>query len=150
MSRRRTFADKRSVLAVSVLVVFAAIPLLSSLISYVTARSAQPFLEMPDPKYENCVRETEYMRYHHWELLAEVREDFVRHGKRGDITLSGCKECHPNRERFCNQCHNAVNLTPDCFGCHYYPETPEAELMETYLNGKTTAPAAIAAAERNR
>jgi len=148
MSRRRTFDDKRVVIAVSVIVAFVAIPFLFSLIGFVAARNARPFLEYPDEKYENCVRETEYMRFHHWELLAQIREDFVRHGKRGDITLSGCRECHPNRERFCNECHNAVNLTPDCFGCHYYPATPEeeeGELVKAYLNGKPKSENDIAA-----
>jgi hypothetical protein len=45
----------------------------------------------------------------------------VRHGKRGEVCLSKCGECHKSRERFCDRCHNAVSLTPDCFGCHYYP-----------------------------
>jgi len=80
------------------------------------------FLERPDEQYKNCIRETEYMRHHHWELLREVREEVVRYGKRGDISFSRCRECHVSKERFCNKCHNAVSLTPDCFGCHYYPE----------------------------
>ena len=126
MSRRRRFDDKRSLIAIGVLVLFVLIPVSYSVVSYVSARSAKPFLEKPDPaKYQECVRDTEYMRFHHWELLAKTREDVVRHGIRGDVTLSGCRECHANRERFCNECHNAVNLTPDCFGCHYYPATPE-------------------------
>jgi hypothetical protein len=79
------------------------------------------FLERPDAKYKNCVKETEYMRYHHWELLRGVREQVVRYGIRGEIVLSRCPECHTRREQFCNRCHDAVSLTPDCFDCHYYP-----------------------------
>jgi hypothetical protein len=79
------------------------------------------FLEMPDPKYTECVKETEYMRYHHWELLRSIREEVVRYGIRGEINLNRCKECHTSRDRFCNRCHNAVSLSPDCFDCHYYP-----------------------------
>ena len=79
------------------------------------------FLERPPAQYQNCVKPTDYMRYHHWELLRGTREEVVRYGIRGEITLSKCRECHESRERFCNQCHNAVSLTPDCFQCHYYP-----------------------------
>ena len=61
------------------------------------------------------------MRRHHWELLRGVREEIVRYGKRGEIGLDRCRECHTSRERFCNVCHDAVSLTPDCFDCHYYP-----------------------------
>jgi hypothetical protein len=83
--------------------------------------SSGPFLEMPGPEHEQCVRETTYMRYHHWELLRRTREEVVRYGIRGDVSFSKCKECHTSREKFCNRCHDAVSMTPDCFGCHYYP-----------------------------
>ena len=79
------------------------------------------FLELPDPKHDGCVKETLYMRFHHWELLRGIREEIVRYGKRGEIGLYKCRECHTSRERFCNVCHNAVSLSPDCFECHYYP-----------------------------
>jgi hypothetical protein len=82
---------------------------------------AEPFLEMPDPKYKECVRETEYMRYHHWELLRAIREEVVRYGIRGDIGLNRCKDCHTSRERFCDRCHDATSMKPDCYGCHHYP-----------------------------
>ncbi len=83
---------------------------------------AKAFLERPDAKYDSCVSKgTEYMRLHHWELLREIREEVVRYGRVGNVGLNGCRECHTSRERFCDKCHNAVNLKPDCFGCHYYP-----------------------------
>ena len=85
----------------------------------------QVFLEMPDPQYQECVRETTYMRFHHMDLLKQTREEFIRDGIRGEVTLSGCRDCHENRDRFCNQCHDAASLTLDCFGCHYYPESDE-------------------------
>ncbi len=80
-------------------------------------------LQHPDSKNEKCVlgRDKEEMRYHHWEHLRRVREEVVRYGKRGDEGLNRCKDCHTSRKDFCDKCHNAVSLTPDCFGCHYYP-----------------------------
>ncbi len=111
-------------------IVFAAIPILIILIlivygviSQVVALGTEPpqvVLERPDSKYDKCVKDTEYMRYHHWELLRGIREDVVRHGKRGELNFNKCKECHTSREKFCDQCHNAVNMTPDCYGCHNY------------------------------
>ena len=85
------------------------------------------FLERPDAQYQECVRETTYMRYRHMELLKQTREEVIRHGIRGEITLSGCRDCHTSRERFCDKCHDAASLIVDCFGCHYYPE-PGAEI----------------------
>lgn len=100
------------------------LPIGYSVASYVFARDVDDtriFLERPAEQYKNCVKETTYMRFHHWELLRGIREEVVRYGQRGDIGLDRCRDCHTSRERFCNQCHNAVSLYPDCFGCHYYP-----------------------------
>lgn len=87
------------------------------------------FLDMPDEQYQECVRETTYMRYRHMDLLKQTREEVIRDGIRGEITLSGCRDCHTSRERFCNQCHEAAGLSVDCFGCHYFPE-PGDEIQE--------------------
>jgi hypothetical protein len=111
-----------AIIIIPVLIIF--IPLIFSLYSFLFAKNDQGselFLEKPDLKYKNCVKETEYMRHHHWELLRAVREDVVRYGKRGEISLIKCKECHVSRERFCKKCHDAVSMKPDCYGCHYYP-----------------------------
>lgn len=108
---------------VVVLVVLVLLPPAYSVIARVlgVGDSDEPFLEMPDEKHTECVKDTEYMRYHHWELLRGIREEVVRYGLRGDIGLNRCRDCHTSRERFCDQCHNATSLKPDCFGCHYYP-----------------------------
>ncbi len=111
-----------AVAAIPILIIL--LPLLYSLFSFVFAsgnQGSQPFLERPDAQYKDCVRETEYMRHHHWELLRAVREDVVRYGKRGEISLNKCRECHTSREQFCTKCHDAVSMKPDCYGCHYYP-----------------------------
>lgn len=103
-------------------------PLGYSVLQYLSALSPkdpQPLLEKPDPKYESCVRDTNYMRFRHMELLNEIREQAVRHGQR-DFRLDNCRGCHPSKERFCNRCHEAVNVHLDCFGCHYYPEVDPA------------------------
>jgi hypothetical protein len=107
-----------------ILIVVVLIPLAYSVVSRVVAQDAEPadlFLERPDPKHKECVRDTEYMRFHHWELLRSTREEVVRYGIRGEVSLHGCRDCHTSRERFCDRCHQATSLTPDCWGCHYYP-----------------------------
>jgi len=124
MKTNKVAKNKIYVLAAIIPIVIILIPITYSLVSYVLAQGAtdsEPFLEKPDPEYKECVRDTDYMRYHHWELLRGVREEIVRYGKRGDLSLNKCRECHTSRERFCNRCHDIVSLTPDCFSCHYYP-----------------------------
>lgn len=117
-------ANARGTLVIAAAVLVILIPLGYSLVSPLLARdsgSAEVFLEMPDPSHAACVEKTSYMRYHHWELLKQIREEVVRYGIRGEVGLRQCRNCHTSRERFCNRCHNAVSLYPDCFGCHYYP-----------------------------
>lgn len=127
-------------LAVVVPLVLIVFPFVYSVADALFAGEPEVFLELPEDE-ENCVRDTEYMRYHHMNLLLEIRDEVQRDGARkrafgmsvcypeeegGDCHI--CRDCHANRDRFCNQCHNAVNLTPDCFGCHYYPDTPDSEV----------------------
>ena len=104
-------------------------PLLYSAFGFVfgqDARDSLPFVEVPTDKFESCVRDTEYMRYRHMELLREIRIKVVRDGIRDEMGLDVCKGCHENRKEFCNKCHFAANVVLDCFSCHYYPETPES------------------------
>ncbi|MBU0518389.1 hypothetical protein KKA00_10325 [bacterium] len=124
MDIKEIFARNTSFITVLILALIILLPIGYSVITYgftANEQNDKPFLEMPDPKYKKCVRETEYMRYHHWELLRGIREEVVRYGKREDIDLNKCRECHTSRERFCNKCHDATSLKPDCFHCHYYP-----------------------------
>ena len=110
-----------TVLVMAVIVAIVLIPFGYSVVSSLFAHESPPLLEKPDPQHTSCVRETEYMRYHHWELLRRVREEVVRYGRRGDVGLKKCWECHTSRSRFCDQCHHAVSLYPDCFDCHHSP-----------------------------
>jgi hypothetical protein len=115
--------ENRGVVA-TILVVLVLVPPAISIAGFAwNAGATEVFLEAPDPLHESCVRETSYMRFYHMDLLKEIREDVIRRGIRDEgITLGGCGDCHVNRAYFCNRCHEAVSLYPDCYGCHYYPE----------------------------
>jgi len=137
----KTTDDRRRRLAVVIPIVIIIIPFVYSVGAWALslAGSDEPFLEMPDAQFEECVRDTEYMRFSHMTLLLNSRTEVIRLGNRGDIGLSRlkpeaaitrvsggdesrayCSDCHTSRERFCNQCHNSVNLYLDCFSCHEY------------------------------
>ncbi|TET37593.1 MAG: hypothetical protein E3J72_05490 [Planctomycetota bacterium] len=103
------------------LAVILLIPLGYGVISSAASNDTQPFLEKPDEKYDKCVRDTEYMRLNHMDLLKSIRDEVIHEGKKAEVKLKDCRECHMSRERFCDKCHNVVNLQPNCFGCHYYP-----------------------------
>jgi hypothetical protein len=106
-------------------VVIIVLPVIYSLATFAfglgSGSSGEPFLEMPASEEEACQKETPYMRYQHMDYLKELRDAGVRGGARREVSLADCRRCHVSRERFCDRCHEAVNLTPDCFECHYYP-----------------------------
>jgi hypothetical protein len=77
---------------------------------------------------KQCVRETEYMKAEHMQLLDTWREDVVRKGNRiyvnaegkaFDMSLSNtCLDCHSNKAQFCDTCHNYASVDPYCWDCH--------------------------------
>ncbi len=128
------------VLAVVIPAVIIVLPFAYSVGAWALSLSAddEPFLERPDERFEECVRDTDYMRFSHMTLLLETR-DGIRIGDRNDIGLSKlktehaaqavrtgdetrsyCSDCHTSREQYCDQCHTSVNLNLDCFSCHEY------------------------------
>lgn len=98
---------------------------------------ASPFIynafSTPTPKPEltlhtkgDCVRDTEWMRRNHMNLLKHTRDDVVREGVRVPSEgLKGCRTCHPYREEFCDQCHHYVGVHVQCWNCHFYPESKD-------------------------
>jgi hypothetical protein len=79
-------------------------------------------------KDKQCVLPTEEMRAYHMQLLIDWRDQVVRTGNRVWTSPSGknyepslsntCLGCHANKAEFCDQCHNYVAVTPNCWGCH--------------------------------
>lgn len=117
--------SRKQILMVVAAIMLVAWPLGYSIVVYAAGSEhadSSTFLEMPDAQYTDCVRDTVYMRTHHMDLLKELRDAGVRGGARRKLSISDCTRCHNSRARFCDRCHHAVNLTPDCFECHYYPD----------------------------
>jgi len=83
-----------------------------------------------------CVRETDWMRRHHMELISHDRNLTVHQGVRTiDGSLAGCVNCHANKHedgaaipvtatqgpdgaQFCASCHLYTGVAMDCFACH--------------------------------
>ncbi len=104
-----------------------------------------PAIQKLAEKDRKCVMPTDWMRANHMQLLVDWRESVVRskgigggpvddrlfvnpEGKKYLASLSKtCLECHSNKTKFCDQCHNYVAVTPNCFGCHLTNEQPVAK-----------------------
>lgn len=89
----------------------------------------------PQPKIVTdeklCVLDTAVMRASHMDLLNQWRDAVVRegrrttvdaHGRTVEMSLSrGCMNCHPNKQEFCDACHNYLAVAPYCWECHVEP-----------------------------
>ncbi len=101
------------------------------------ASPPQPNLDTPaiqNLEQKQCVEATEYMRADHMQLLEDWRNQVVREGKRIYVAANGkeyemslensCFECHSSKTQFCDQCHNYLDVEPDCWTCHLEPKEP--------------------------
>ena len=83
-------------------------------------------------KAKQCVAETDYMRESHMKLLDTWRNSVVRDnlrlyegvdGKMYNMSLTNtCLDCHSNKDKFCDRCHDYVSVSPTCWDCHVIPE----------------------------
>jgi len=79
-------------------------------------------------KGEQCVRDNDYMRTNHMNLLNEWRDQVVREGERFEAGPDGvtyerslsktCLDCHQNKDKFCDRCHSYAVVEPYCWNCH--------------------------------
>ena len=78
-----------------------------------------------------CVRETQWMRRNHMDLLKHDRDRTLRQGIRPvEGSIKGCVDCHTNQDdhgayipvnaegEFCSGCHSYTSVKIDCFECH--------------------------------
>ncbi|MDP6705742.1 MAG: Hdr-like menaquinol oxidoreductase cytochrome c subunit [Alphaproteobacteria bacterium] len=90
-----------------------------------------PVPEIAKGRGEVCVRDTDFMRTRHMELLVHQRDDTVRQGVRPKAeSLRQCLDCHAiaggdghpvsfeSPKHFCRACHDYAAVRIDCFDCH--------------------------------
>lgn len=81
---------------------------------------------------DNCVRDSAWMVGNHMDLLNQWRDEVVRQNDRFETGADGvayekslsytCLDCHQNKDKFCDQCHNYMGVTPYCWDCHIVPK----------------------------
>jgi len=94
-----------------------------------------PALQKLPEKERKCVEEKSYMRANHPKLLNDWRHSVVRNQKRVytglkekkyEISLQNtCMDCHSNKKKFCDECHNYAGVIPYCWTCHIEPKEKE-------------------------
>jgi len=66
------------------------------------------------------------------DLLNEWRDQVVRENDRYEIGSDGvrferslsntCLNCHVNKDKFCDKCHDYMGVQPYCWDCHLVPK----------------------------
>ncbi|MDW7675545.1 MAG: sulfate reduction electron transfer complex DsrMKJOP subunit DsrJ [Bacillota bacterium] len=98
--------------------------------------AAQPKVSIDTPEIQameekNCIKELEFMRSKHMELLSQWKNSVVRDNNRlytsttgedYNMSLNTCFKCHSNKSQFCDSCHSFSGAKePNCFSCHLEP-----------------------------
>jgi hypothetical protein len=93
-----------------------------------------PKTEIPKDKKE-CIESKAFIRVNHKNLLEDWKASVVRGGlrvyqatnqKKYIMSLNRtCMDCHRDRTKFCDQCHNYMGVTNKCWDCHLYPKELE-------------------------
>lgn len=97
-----------------------------------TANAPEPQLTEKAKEAKECVADTSFMRRDHMKMLDQWRHEVVRDGERYYKAKNGkvfykslqvtCMECHSNKTKFCDECHNYMAVTPYCWDCHIAPK----------------------------
>jgi hypothetical protein len=96
------------------------------------AKAPQPALTEKAKEAKECVAPKSYMTASHFSLLDKWRHTVVRDGDRYEKAFNGkifykslqvtCMDCHSNKTKFCDQCHNYMGVNPFCWDCHIVPK----------------------------
>ncbi|OGU39470.1 MAG: hypothetical protein A2X61_07695 [Ignavibacteria bacterium GWB2_35_12] len=90
------------------------------------------------PQSGKCIESKEYMKGYHMEMLDIWRDKVVRqdirflkkadgsyymlNGAKAEMSLTKtCMSCHDNKAKFCDECHNYLDVNPYCWDCHIDP-----------------------------
>ena len=84
---------------------------------------------------KTCVMPTAFMKAEHMQLLDVWRHNVVRNGERMFVNAEGklftmslsntCLDCHSNKAKFCDRCHDYASVRPYCWDCHI--DNPKGE-----------------------
>ena len=96
------------------------------------AKTPEPELTAKAKEAKECVEPKSYIRTEHMKLLDDWRNEAIRHANRVYKSKSGkiydrslqntCMQCHSNKSKFCDQCHNYLGVDPFCWDCHIEPK----------------------------
>ena len=96
------------------------------------AKAPDPVLTDKAKAAKQCIEPKAFMKTEHMKMLDEWRQEVVRDANRYYKSTGGktyfkslqvtCMDCHSNKSKFCDQCHNYMGVAPHCWDCHIAPK----------------------------
>ena len=96
------------------------------------AKAPDPQLSPKAKEAKECIEPKAFMKTQHMKVLDLWRNEAVRDANRVYTSSSGkifdkslqntCMDCHSNKSKFCDQCHNYMAVVPFCWDCHIEPK----------------------------
>jgi hypothetical protein len=97
------------------------------------AKAPEPELTPKAKEAKTCIEPTKYMRAEHMKVLDQWRDEVVRVNERyyksahtGKTYYKSlqvtCMDCHSNKSKFCDKCHEYASVDPFCWDCHIEPK----------------------------
>jgi len=96
------------------------------------SKAPEPELTHKAKEAGECIEPKSFMTTQHMKLLDKWRNEAVRDADRYYTSSNGkiynkslqltCMECHSNKTKFCDQCHNYMGVAPFCWDCHVEPK----------------------------
>jgi predicted CXXCH cytochrome family protein len=110
------------------------------------ASSGVPMPVIPMGLGDSCVKDTDFMRRNHMDMLKHQRDETMLKGIRVEqYSLKECISCHAvngpdstpvtvaSPQHFCRSCHDYAAVSIDCFQCHASrPESGDHQLGSTF------------------
>jgi len=121
------------ILGLIVFVIIVTLPFTMSIgKTYIQPKPSIDTPEIQKMEKKQCIEPKQYMREMHIKILYSWKDYATREGKRLYVASDGkqydvslqktCMKCHSNKEKFCDECHNYVNVKPYCWDCHIEPK----------------------------
>lgn len=96
------------------------------------AKAPEPALTEKAKEAKQCIEPKAFMKTGHMKIIDEWRQEVVRDDARYYKSSAGkqhykslqvtCMECHSNKSKFCDSCHNYMGVAPYCWDCHIPPK----------------------------
>ena len=96
------------------------------------AKEPDPVLTDKAKQAKECIEPRAFMKTQHMKMLDDWRQTVVRDNERYYKSTNGktyykslqltCMDCHSNKTKFCDQCHNYMAVAPYCWDCHIAPK----------------------------